>query len=54
MRRLAPPWPVRYDNFERLGGCRLIALKWLILHPAIQAVSHTCKQPNIIPNKVNV
>jgi hypothetical protein len=43
----------RYDNFEHMSGCRLIASKLFILHPPMQAVSPTYKQPNIISNKVN-
>jgi hypothetical protein len=50
IRRLEPG---TYDNFECIGGCRLITLKWFILHSLMQIVTPTCKQPNIILNKVN-
>jgi hypothetical protein len=45
--------PAGYDNFKRMVGCRLIASKWLVLHPPMQVVPPTYRQPNIISNKVN-
>jgi hypothetical protein len=34
-------------------GCRLIILKWLVLHLLMQPASTTYSQPNISSNKIN-